>query len=134
MTDPRTLEDFVGRWSVSRLITPEQGPSALFDGVAVWTAAEGGAAYSEKGTMTLAGQAPLHAERRYFWGEDLRVFFDDGRFFHQVPVTGGETHHWCDPDTYLVAYEFTRWPRFEVRWRVNGPRKDYSAVTQYSRL
>ena len=134
MSDPRQLNDFTGRWSVSRIITPAVGPTAQFDGVAEWTVAKGGLAYEEKGAMTLAGQAPLHAERRYFWAEDLQVFFDDGRFFHQVPAIGGCAHHWCDPDTYQVTYDFSDWPVFAVHWRVLGPRKDYTAVTQYRRL
>ena len=134
MTDARRLADFAGRWSLSRHITPVAGPHAQVEGDAHWRAADGGLTYVEKGLMTLAGQTPLHAERRYFWAEDLSVHFDDGRFFHKVPKTGGVAHHWCDPDTYHVTYDFTDWPRFEVHWRVQGPRKDYRAVTHYSRL
>ena len=134
MTDRRKLQDFAGRWSLSRRITPATGPDVQFEGEAIWAAADGGLSYVENGLMTLGDQAPLHAERRYFWAEDLSVYFDDGRFFHQVPALGGRAHHWCDPDTYDVTYDFSAWPQFKVHWRVQGPRKDYSAITQYSRL
>jgi hypothetical protein len=83
--------------------------------------------------MSLDGHPPMQAERSYFWDNSLRVFFDDGRFFHQVPSEGGPTTHWCDPDQYDLHYDFSCWPRFEVRWRVQGPRKDYTAITEYTR-
>lgn len=75
----------------------------------------------------------MTAERRYRWDSDLRVFFEDGRFFHQVPRTGGATEHWCAPDMYRVRYRFARWPEWETVWRVIGPRKDYAMITRYTR-
>jgi len=81
----------------------------------------------------MPGQVPMTAVRRYIWQPDLTVWFDDGRFFHQVPGRGGQTQHWCDPDMYKVAYDFTHWPQFQVTWEVSGPRKDYRMVSQYTR-
>ena len=83
--------------------------------------------------MTLEGHSPMQAERRYFWADDLSVFFEDGRFFHRVPAVGGQTDHWCQPDRYHGTYDFTEWPQFNVKWDVNGPRKDYRSATQYVR-
>ena len=76
----------------------------------------------------------MQAERRYLWREDLTVWFEDGRFFHQVPAEGGETGHWCDPDQYDVTYHFNDWPDFQVVWRVKGPAKDYRMVSHYTRI
>ena len=129
----RVLGDFAGAWDVTRRVIPRAGPHARFEGRAVWQEAPGGLRYAESGMMTLEGHAPMQAERRYFWGEDLSVYFDDGRFFHRVPAAGGEVMHRCNPDDYLLAYDFSRWPAFTVAWRVSGPRKDYRAETEYRR-
>ena len=92
--------------------------------------------YAHRGTcrVAVAGQPKMAAERRYFWAQDLSVYFEDGRFFHRVPAEGGTAHHWCDPDRYTLVYDFSGWPRFTVDWRVTGPRKNYSAHTSYCRL
>ena len=90
--------------------------------------------YREVGQLTLAGQKPLHAERAYLWMPDLKVYFADGRLFHQVLTNGCECLHWCDPDTYKGRYDFTGWPRFTVEWEVSGPQKAYRSVTTYRRL
>lgn len=130
----RRLEDFLGRWTVERVITPAEGPDARFEGTAEWTRAEGGATYAESGKLLILGQPPMQAERRYFWHDDLGVDFDDGRFFHRVPPEGGETEHHCAPDLYRVRYDFTGWPQFDVTWRVTGPRKDYLMRSSYRPL
>jgi len=131
--EPRELSDFEGRWRLSRVIRPAQGPEARFEGMAVWRPARGGMAYEERGTLHLEGQREMQAERRYFWDRSLDVYFDDGRFFHRVPASGGTAHHWCDPDQYDVTYDFSGWPAFEAVWCVKGPRKDYEMISRYTR-
>lgn len=127
----RQLADFLGQWALSRRIVPAVGPEAQFEGTAVWTA---DGAYTEEGLLRVDGQPPMRAERRYTWDAELTVYFEDGRFFHRVPPAGGATGHWCDPDQYDVTYDFALWPRFEVRWRVVGPRKNYEMISHYYRL
>lgn len=134
MTEVRKLDDFAGNWNLTRRIVPKDGPVAQFEGTASWSWKERGLSYLEHGVMTLSGHLPMQAERRYFWKDDLSVYFDDGRFFHAVPATGGETRHWCDPDTYTGTYDFAAWPDFTLVWHVTGPRKDYRSTTIYTRL
>jgi len=129
----RTLADFEGRWRISRRITEDAGPEAVFEGQAVWQPDQGALAYHETGVLTLDGQPPMQSERRYVWTADLSVYFEDGRFFHQVPPQGGTASHWCDPDRYEVCYSFDAWPQFSVEWRVSGPRKAYCMRSIYSR-
>ena len=131
---PRALSDFEGAWQIMRDIRPETGGPARFEGQGVWTPDPDGLAYVERGTLTMAGAAPMHAERRYRWDADLSVYFDDGRFFHRVPATGGETEHWCDPDRYRVTYDFSEWPKFNVIWQVKGPRKAYTMLSRFTPL
>ena len=39
--------------------------------------------------------------------------------------------HWCDPDSYAVRYDFSRWPEWSARWRVEGPHKAYIMYSRY---
>lgn len=128
----RQLADFIGCWRLERRIEQVGQPEARFEGTAEWRTVEGGADYSETGHLTLPDQTPIKAERRYFWDEDLRVHFADGRFFHAVPPEGGESSHWCDPDQYEAHYDFSHWPRFTVIWQVKGPRKEYRMIGHYT--
>lgn len=135
MSRARVLADFEGRWAVQREILPASGASGRFEGQAEWRVCQsGGLIYAEQGVLTLEGHAPMQAERRYLWKEGLDVYFEDGRFFHTVPAEGGAAAHWCAPDQYDVTYDFTHWPRFEAKWRVRGPRKNYEMISLYSRL
>ncbi len=127
----RVLEDFVGRWRLTRKIIAAAAPEARFEGQAVFTPCANGLAYHEQGRLLLPGQPAMQSERRYVWQVGLNVHFEDGRFFHQVPATGGDAEHWCDPDRYFVAYSFDAWPEWRSEWQVKGPRKDYVMVSDY---
>ncbi|MET4101897.1 hypothetical protein ABIE58_001321 [Roseovarius sp. MBR-78] len=130
---PRRLQDFEGAWRFDRQITHADGQRAQVTGVAVWRREGAGLILEEAGEMHMAGHPPMQVARRYLWGADLAVSFEDGRFFHHVPPEGGAAAHWCDPDQYDGSYDFSRWPRFRVEWRVRGPRKDYHMMTDYWR-
>ena len=127
----RCLSDFEGRWRLEKDIRQQHGGSASFEGEAVW---DTGGRYSEQGQLTLEDGTRIRAERRYVWQVPLAVFFEDGRFFHDVPPCGGEAHHDCPPDQYRVAYDFGDWPRWQAVWRVTGPRKAYEMICRYSPL
>ncbi len=128
----RLLDDFEGRWRIARRITHAHGPPGAFSGTATWSRIPRGLAYHEQGELHVPGHRAMRAERRYVWRPDLTVWFDNGRFFHQVPARGGQTGHWCPPDQYDVTYEFETWPRFRVVWRVKGPAKDYTMLSDYT--
>lgn len=128
----RKLDDFRGGWSLRRTISHADGTKAEFSGKAVWHPHEQGLRYLETGQLVVNGHTSFHAEREYLWLPDLSVLFDDGRFFHNVPSNGGEARHWCDPDDYVVSYDFADWPEFTTNWRVKGPRKDYVMVSSYT--
>ncbi len=125
--------DFEGEYRLTRQITHADAPPATFAGRASWSREGDGLRYHESGELAIRGHAAMTAERRYFWAPDLKVYFDDGRFFHQVPPSGGHAAHWCDPDHYGVTYHFDDWPNFQVEWRVTGPKKEYKMHTHYIR-
>ena len=137
-----TLTDFLGRWAVTRDIRHDDGTEARFEGAAVWTPVAQAdcrvtllpcAWCTETGWLHIPGQGRFEAERRYLWDAALRVHFDDGRFFHAVPPTGGVSTHLCDPDRYTARYDFSAWPDWTCGWRVDGPRKAYTMTARFRR-
>ena len=134
---PQSIEEFAGPWRLSKEIADRRGPDGRFAGVARVDPDGEAWVYTEAGQLRLAGSAPLSAERRYLWAAapgGVAVSFDDGRPFHRMPFEGGGAAHDCDPDRYLVTYDFGGWPLFwEARWEVRGPRKDYTMVCRYRR-
>lgn len=135
MADARQaqLSDFLGLWQVRREIRDADGSGARFSGTACWEMTGARALCSETGELQIGAGPSVRAERRYFWDQDLNVYFDDGRFFHEVPPRGGDVAHDCPPDTYRGRYDFSAWPAFELTWTVTGPRKDYRSVTRFFR-
>jgi hypothetical protein len=133
------LSDFLGDWRFERLILDGAGvETGRVSGTALLTGTALEAVFDEVGTLHLPGQSPMTATRRYLWramagGIDVR--FDDGRAFHTI-ILGGQSSkaaHWCDPDQYDVAYDFSGWPLWSSVWQVKGPRKDYTMRTHYRR-
>lgn len=131
------LLHFEGRWSVVRGIKDQRaGLDGTFEGEAVWSADGDGLIQTEAGVLHYGTAPPMQATRRYLWraqGTDLKLFFDDGRPFHTVPVAGQEALHDCPPDTYRVRYSFDGPDAFTTVWHVTGPRKDAVLTTQFTR-
>lgn len=132
------LTDFLGDWRLERQIDDRlAGAKGRFTGAAVFSAAGEGLQYRETGTLRFGAQS-FQAERVYHWraeGPDIRVDFEDGRFFHAFDpaMTAPRAHHFCAPDDYTVSYDFADWPAWSATWTVKGPRKDYTSVTRYLR-
>ena len=130
------LADFQGLWRLDRVIRQADGAEAVFAGSARFTPVAAGLAYDEAGQLVLSGQPPMQATRRYLWraeGGRIAVDYADGKAFHDFDPQAAEARHFCDPDTYLVRYDFTGWPRWRAEWRVTGPRKDYLLISDYKR-
>jgi len=132
------LAGFAGLWALSRRIEDARaGQVSVLEGTARFAGDGAGLTCDEAGTLHVPGQPPMAATRRYLWretGGGIAVLFADGRAFHRFDPAGGapgDTHH-CRPDTYVVTYDFTRWPRWRARWRVTGPGKDYVMVSCYA--
>ncbi|WP_334020085.1 DUF6314 family protein [Alteromonas sp. S015] len=140
---PYTLEDFVGRWTLSRKIIQRNGDVFTFSGEAEFSWLEGRLkgesstlAYYEKGEVTAPTGSIILAERRYFWQQPqtglFEVLFDDKRYFHTFSATKPNAEHLCGDDNYVVRYNFSAWPVWRSTWQVIGPRKDYTMVSEYS--
>lgn len=134
--DRPVLADFTGLWQVERQIEDRLGGApGQFRGQARLTPDGAGLRYEETGTLEFPGIAPMQASRVYLWrvqGDEIAIFFEDGRRFHVIGETG-QDRHWCDPDTYAVRYGFGNWPEWTAEWVVSGPRKDYTMRSTYRR-
>lgn len=135
---PQSLDDFRGCWRLSRTIN--DGRADLlghFKGEAVFYPTEQGLRLEEKGHLDYGG-AELIAERVYLWTPNstgVAVFYEDGRPFHEFAFEPSQqVEHICGPDLYKGHYTFSDWPNWSVSWCVRGPRKDYSATSQFVRL
>lgn len=131
-----------GRWTVQRdLLDRAEGTRGTFTGVVHFVPThDGGLALREEGTMrwpSFTGPA----SREYLLKttarpDTLDVFFPDGRPFHSMSFTSetNRDEHWCDPDTYRVAYAFEGQDRFSYTWDVLGPRKDLLLASHLVRM
>lgn len=132
------LNDLEGRWQLSRTIMDARaGLTGQFKGKATWMPDGHGLVQEEHGVLRYGDATPMQATRRYLWradGDVLKVLFEDGRPFHDVPIHGQEALHDCPPDTYRVCYTFDGSNQFSTRWHVKGPRKDAVLTTHFTRL
>ena len=63
------------------------------------------------------------------------VAFDDGRFFHRADLSSGSDTfvHGCAPDTYYGSWTVVSPDRFRLTWDVEGPAKQITIRSTYSR-
>jgi hypothetical protein len=126
-----------GRWTVQRTINGEAGH---FAGTAEFTPAGDApnvTRWVEHGDLTLGAYTgparralTLHAD-----ADGLEVRFDDGRPFHDLDLRDGhwEPTHLCGPDTYRGTFDLSGEDHFSVTWRVSGPGRDDTIVSDYRR-
>ena len=141
MNAPLALRDkFIGLWIIERdILDLDSEWIGRFDGQAEFKPSEEGLLYTEEGRLAFGGLEAMKATRSYTWrfpgATRVEVDFDDGSPFHGFDLGAGrvEASHYCDPDQYDVAYDFSAWPEWRAEWRVEGPRKDYRMVSIYRR-
>ena len=130
------LAALAGRWRTLRALRHADGTRARFAGESLWEAdgrGDGTLLRCHETGMLEQGGARFPARRETLWRATptgLEVLFADGRPFHDID--GRHAVHHCPPDTYVLRYDFDHWPRWSVRWQVEGPRKSYRATTRYS--
>lgn len=138
---PQTLQDrFSGVWMLRRDIYDLDSEwIGRFTGHATLDRDNDALAYFEQGKLKFGGLNSITATRAYRWtfpgAGRVAVAFEDGRRFHEFDanLTRAKASHYCDPDTYEVAYVFANWPEWRAEWRVEGPRKNYRMVSIYTR-
>lgn len=135
MSPDARLAALRGRWRTLRVLRHADGARARFGGFTTWSPMNGGGLRClEEGTLRQDGRS-FPAGRETLWQAGpggIEVRFADGRPFHTVGRDAAARHD-CAPDIYWLRYDWSAWPRWSVRWRVRGPRKDYRALTRYLR-
>ncbi|MHB1718154.1 MAG: DUF6314 family protein [Acidimicrobiales bacterium] len=143
-----TLAYLLGRWSVHRSLSSDDGGRGTFTGVGVFAAqpcADASAwrrwaRYEETGDLCFgAYSGSATRQLHYVAGADGRrvvVLFTDGRSFVDLDLTAGSwtACHPCAADLYEISTRVLSSDRVEERWRVRGPTKSYDAVTTMTRL
>lgn len=128
----------IGLWRVARVIADHRaGLSGHFKGEARFWDDGAGLAYREEGQLTYGHALPMTATRAYHWrraGAIWRVFFEDGRPFHDIAQGGVASTHLCAPDTYEGRYDFATFPEWRSTITVSGPKKDMVLTTTYAPL
>ncbi|GAC1488869.1 MAG: DUF6314 family protein [Pseudarthrobacter sp.] len=131
-----------GKWAVERqLLDRSAGTRGTFTGVVIYSPTDDAALIlREEGTMrwpTFTGPASREYLLKPIDRPDaLDVFFEDGRPFHRMSFAreANKDRHWCDPDTYRVAYAYEGPDAFSYAWDVSGPRKDLLLTSLLRRL
>jgi hypothetical protein len=131
-----------GTWAVERqLLDRSASTHGTFTGVVRFAVTDDDdVSFREEGTMrwpTFTGPASrAYLLRRADRTDALDVFFEDGRPFHRMSFSPDANldRHWCDPDTYRVAYTYAGPDAFSYSWDVSGPRKDLLLTTELMRL
>jgi hypothetical protein len=141
------FSSFEGAWSLHRRIEDQRaGQSAQLTGAVRLARDTTGLRYHEQGQLHIPGQQVMASTRVYLWrpgstqsgspqsGSDVVVLFEDGRYFHTFSLTDPtpQASHFCEPDQYEVSYDFTLWPKWRSTWRVHGPRKTYTMISDYA--
>lgn len=129
-----------GEWRLSRALSDHRaGVDARFEGH-LRLSPEGDAILAqEEGAWVDAPWGALPGMRRDRWsmeGDQVVVRFDHGGEFHRyVPVPQGDVavQHPCGQDFYDGVYTFDLPDRWRLRWRVIGPKKDYTLDTALTR-
>lgn len=132
------FDDIAGDWHLDRVIQDRRaGITARLRGQMQATTDRRGLILTEEGTWIDAPWGALSARRVDLWeghGDQVHVFYEDGRPFHQFdPFGDGLCHHLCGRDDYQGQYDFALPSAWTLTWRVSGPRKDYVMTTTYCR-
>jgi len=137
----KIFESFCGTWCFWRDI-PGQG--RIDDGVAVFRFISPGLLhYREDGIFRLENGHISQSYREYLYAlenEKIVLRFKDGTFFHGLNffltregISAASGEHPCGADHYAALFQFHGTARFDMRYTVKGPRKDYISDTFYRR-
>jgi hypothetical protein len=142
-----TLSFLLGTWDLDRLIDDRQsGTQGRFRGRAILAETRAGSAtpvpdrahYEETGELLFgAYRGPAHRTLDYLRldGGAALLCFADGRPFIDLDLRNGacDRTHDCGQDRYEISTVVISHDVVEQHWRVQGPRKDYTAVTTLAR-
>ncbi len=114
------------------------GRAVRFAGEAVFEARGQDLQFEERGTLAFGGYRGAAGQRYRFVvdGAAATVFFEDGRVFHALDLSGGRAvvRHDCTPDLYEGRYRVFGRDAWGLTWRVTGPRKRQVIASRFWRV
>jgi Family of unknown function (DUF6314) len=138
-----------GVWKIERRL----GTQGHMKGIAYFQPwGKGVLHYQEQGSTTLGNGKALASYRAYAYVYDqgnIAVHFWDQQQrqpagllhtlqFHSTETTGqtlvATGTHRCTDDVYQACYTFVHHQHFRLTYQVQGPRKDYTIQTHFSRV
>jgi Family of unknown function (DUF6314) len=142
-----TLDFLLGRWRVERTVTDHRrDDQGHFRGTATFTlldetlnAESRRVRFDEVGDYSSGdyhGEARRSLEYVALSDSRVAVTFVDGHHFIELNLVSGESRaeHLCNLDRYEITTVIQHRDLVEERWRVEGPEKDYDAVTSLQRV
>ena len=130
-----------GTWVIDRDIVDSFGGAAgTFRGIADFVPAGDALSWVEAGELQWAADTHKAGRRLLVAVRPclpcvVDVDFDDGRFFHSADLSSGSDTfvHGCAPDTYSGTWTVISPNRFQLMWDVEGPAKQMTIRSSYSR-
>lgn len=138
---PDVVAFLCGTWVIDREIVDSlRGAAGTFRGTAEFAGDGGAWSWVETGELQWAAQTH-EAGRRLLIAVrpavpcSVDVAFDDGSFFHHADLSSGSDTfvHGCTPDTYNGSWAVDSADRFRLTWDVEGPTKQLTIRSIYSR-
>jgi hypothetical protein len=138
-----TLGFLLGTWEVSRSYTDRRsGTAPSFEGRAVLAldaAGQDWARYEETGQLCQGSQqTPATRSLEYVRrpGGTVMLYRPGRQPYVDLDLTGGawDAVHPCGADRYEISTVVTSRDVVQEFWRVQGPEKDYTAVTRLRRV
>lgn len=141
------LKQLAGHWkffrNIQNTLTPKASGSVVGAAVFLQNNNDDHLHYFEEGLFTLVSGAQIIIKQEYFY------IFDNAAqtiIKHEaqsgVPskalytIKDNKANHLCGSDLYIAHYEFssTTHNEFTVKYKVNGPCKEYSSCTKYIKI
>jgi len=128
-----------GEWSLERWVQDRRaGHDGRLTGGGAFTADGDTLLYREEGRLVIGDhEGPALQSYRYDFPVLARatVYFNDGRFFHDLDLTVGAWRcpHLCGEDRYEGEFTALGADDWRVVWTVTGPRKDLVLDSTYRR-
>ena len=141
------LKQLIGRWkffrNIQNTLTPKASGLVIGTAVFLQNNNEDHLHYFEEGHFTLVSGAQINIKQEFFY------IFDNATqtiIKHEAQsgapskplytIKDNQANHLCGSDLYIAHYEFSpEIPNeFTIKYRVNGPYKEYSSCTKYIKV
>lgn len=139
MANTQIFQGLEGTWRIERSITP----CGVFTGTGLFErVSDLEYLYTETGNIVLNDNYEAQAYRSFIYkleAGEIAVYFNDGENkgarFHTLTIDKkgqAKAEHLCGEDFYVSEYVFKLPKSFHITHHVNGPKKDYVSITNFT--